>query len=34
MEDGLVGLIAPDEGYVKLLPHGYGACTSVAWVQE
>jgi len=34
MEDGLVGLIAPDEGYAKLLPHGYGACTSVAWVQE
>lgn len=32
MADGLVGLIAPDSDYVKLLPHEYGACNSVAWL--
>ena len=34
MEDNLIGLIAPDEGLSQLLPHSYGACTSVAWLQE
>ncbi len=34
LEDNLIGLIAPDEGFSKLLPHSYGACTSVAWVRE
>lgn len=34
MEDNLVGLVAPDEAYVQLLPHNYGACTSVAWVEK
>lgn len=33
MDDNLIGLIAPDEGYTRMLPHGYGACTSVAWLQ-
>jgi hypothetical protein len=34
LEDDLVGLIAPDEQYTRLLPHSYGACTSVAWLQR
>ena len=34
LEDDLVGLIAPDEQYTRLLPHSYGACTSVAWLQK
>jgi hypothetical protein len=34
MEDNLIGLIAPDERFSQLLPHGYGACTSVAWLRE
>lgn len=34
LEDDLVGLIAPDEQYTRLLPHSSGACTSVAWLQK
>lgn len=33
-EDNLISLIAPDEGFSKLLSHKYGACTSVAWLRE
>lgn len=33
MDDGLIGLVAPDSGYIKLLSHEYGACTSLAWLQ-
>ncbi len=34
MEDNLLGLVAPDEESVQLLSHGYGACTSVAWLKR
>jgi hypothetical protein len=33
LEDNLIGVISPEDGAVHLLPHGYGACTSVAWLQ-
>ena len=33
-EDNLIGIIAPDERSVELLSHGYGNCTSVAWLME
>ena len=33
LEDNLLGLVAPDEQSVQLLSHGYGSCTSVAWLQ-
>lgn len=33
LEDNLIGLVALEEGVVELLPHGYGSCTSVAWLQ-
>lgn len=34
MGDNLVGIVAPDNGAVRLLPHNFGTCTSVAWVEE
>ncbi len=34
MDDNLVGLIAPDHHYVDVIPHSFGTCTSVAWLQE
>jgi len=34
MGDDLVGMVAPAGGAVRLVPHGFGVCTSVAWVQE
>ncbi len=34
LDDNLVGVIAPDTGQVRLLGHGQGACTSVAWLDE
>jgi len=34
LEDNLIGLIVPNEGFSKLIPHSYGACTSVAWLRE
>ncbi len=34
MGDDLVGLVAPADGAVRLVPHGFGVCTSVAWVEE
>jgi Tol biopolymer transport system component len=34
LDDNLVAMVAPDEGYVRPLLHGYGACTSVAWLNE
>ena len=34
MDDNLIGLIAPEEEYFELLPHSYGACSAVAWLQE
>jgi len=34
LEDNLLGLVAPDEASVQLLAHGYGSCTSVAWLQR
>lgn len=33
LEDNLVGLVAPDERAVRLIAHGYGSCTSVAWLR-
>lgn len=32
LDDNLVGLFAPQEGHTEMLAHGYGACTSVAWL--
>lgn len=34
MEDNLIGLVAPDEGYTRLLPRATGECNSVAWLRE
>lgn len=34
MEDNLLGLVAPDDESVQLLSHGYGSCTSVAWLKK
>ena len=34
MEDNLIGLVAPDEGYTHLLPRTTGECSSVAWLRE
>jgi hypothetical protein len=34
MDDNLVAAVAPDERYARPLIHGYGACTSVAWLNE
>jgi hypothetical protein len=31
-DDNLVGLVEPREGRVRLLPHNFGACTSIAWL--
>jgi hypothetical protein len=33
MADNLVAIVDPDNGEVQPLPHGKGACTSLAWVQ-
>lgn len=33
-EDNLIGIVSPDDRAVALLPHGYGVCTSVAWLQR
>jgi hypothetical protein len=34
MDDNLVAVVSPDERYARPLIHGYGACTSVAWLNE
>lgn len=34
MEDNLIGMVAPDSGYTRLLPRAVGSCTSVAWLRE
>lgn len=34
MEDNLIGLVSPDEGYTRLLPRATGECSSVAWLRE
>ena len=34
LDDNLVGLVAPDSRDVRLLPHTFGVCTSLAWVAE
>ncbi|MEZ4517831.1 MAG: hypothetical protein R3C44_13765 [Chloroflexota bacterium] len=34
MDDNLIALVAPDERYVQTIVHPYGACTSVAWLEE
>lgn len=33
MDDNLIGVVDPDEALVEVLPHNYGACTSVALLQ-
>lgn len=32
MDNNLIGVIEPDNGLVQVLPHNFGACTSVAWL--
>lgn len=34
MDDNLVGLVAPEAGQAVMLPHSYGACTSVGWLER